>query len=86
VIYLKGSGHDSIVTRAANDTGAPFWGFQLTEAMPQIGDIVGKWREVAIQRSRVSGRTPWPRGRSRGKGERELRSTQMPGLIEARHP
>jgi hypothetical protein len=38
--------HDAVVKRQQNDTSAPFWGFQLFEAMPQIGDIVGKWREV----------------------------------------
>jgi hypothetical protein len=38
--------HDSVVKRGKNDTSAPFWGFQLFEAKPQLGDIVGKWREV----------------------------------------
>lgn len=38
--------HDAISKRSATDAGAPFWGFQLFEAKPQIGDIVGRWREV----------------------------------------
>lgn len=36
--------HDSIVQRDKNNNNAPFWGFQLHEKRPQIGDIVGKWR------------------------------------------
>ncbi len=36
--------HDSIVQRDGNNSNAPFWGFQLHEKRPQIGDIVGKWR------------------------------------------
>ncbi|MDO8777612.1 MAG: DUF2272 domain-containing protein [Burkholderiaceae bacterium] len=38
--------HDSIVKRNRGDTSVPFWGVQLHEALPQIGDIVGRWREV----------------------------------------
>lgn len=38
--------HDSIVKRSKGDTSVPFWGFRLHEALPQIGDIVGRWREV----------------------------------------
>lgn len=38
--------HDSIVKRKANDTTVPFWGFRLHEKHPEIGDIVGKWRET----------------------------------------
>lgn len=38
--------HDSIVKRQQNDTIAPYWGFRLFERKPQIGDIVGKWRET----------------------------------------
>lgn len=38
--------HDSIVKRKAADTGVPFWGFRLHERRPQIGDIVGRWRET----------------------------------------
>ena len=38
--------HDSIVKRNKDDSSVPFWGFRLDEALPQIGDIVGRWREV----------------------------------------
>lgn len=38
--------HDSIVKRKNGDTNAPFWGFRLHERRPEIGDIVGKWRET----------------------------------------
>jgi hypothetical protein len=38
--------HDSIAKRKAGDAGAPFWGFRLHERRPQIGDIVGRWRET----------------------------------------
>ena len=39
--------HDSIVKRKEGDTNSPFWGFRLHERRPEIGDIVGKWRETA---------------------------------------
>lgn len=38
--------HDSIKQRRAGNTAAPFWGFELHERRPQIGDIVGYWRET----------------------------------------
>jgi hypothetical protein len=38
--------HDSIVKRKKGDTDAPFWGFRLHEKRPEIGDLVGKWRET----------------------------------------
>jgi hypothetical protein len=38
--------HDSIIKRDAGETSAPFWGFRLHEKHPQIGDIVGRWRET----------------------------------------
>ena len=38
--------HDAIKRRFAEDTTAPFWGFRLFEAKPQIGDIVCNWRET----------------------------------------
>jgi hypothetical protein len=38
--------HDSIVQREKKNALAPFWGFELHEALPQIGDIVGRWREI----------------------------------------
>jgi hypothetical protein len=38
--------HDSIVKRKQNDHNAPYWGFRLHERQPQIGDIVGRWRET----------------------------------------
>ena len=37
--------HDSIKKQRAGDTSAPFWGFRLFQERPEIGDIVGKWRE-----------------------------------------
>jgi len=38
--------HESIVKRKAADTNAPFWGHRLHEKRPEIGDIVGRWREA----------------------------------------
>jgi len=38
--------HDSIMKRKSGSTDVPFWGFRLDEALPEIGDIVGRWREV----------------------------------------
>ncbi|MEI6709009.1 MAG: DUF2272 domain-containing protein [Methylococcales bacterium] len=38
--------HDSIVQRKAGNSSAPFWGFRLHEKLPEIGDIVGRWRET----------------------------------------
>lgn len=38
--------HASITKRNAADTSAPFWGVRLHERLPEIGDIVGKWRET----------------------------------------
>lgn len=37
--------HDSIKKQKTMDTNAPFWGFRLFQKRPEIGDIVGKWRE-----------------------------------------
>jgi hypothetical protein len=37
--------HASIKHRDAGDTNAPFWGFRLHEKRPEIGDLVGRWRE-----------------------------------------
>lgn len=37
--------HDSIKKQRAGDTNVPFWGFRLFQKRPEIGDIVGKWRE-----------------------------------------
>jgi hypothetical protein len=37
--------HDSIKKQRAGDTNAPFWGFRLFQKRPEIGDIVGQWRE-----------------------------------------
>ncbi|MNN24649.1 hypothetical protein D3C81_1380880 [compost metagenome] len=39
--------HASITKRKAADNNAPFWGFRLHEKQPEIGDIVGKWRETS---------------------------------------
>jgi Uncharacterized protein conserved in bacteria (DUF2272) len=38
--------HDSIVKQQSSDAAAPFWGFRRFEKSPQIGDIVGVWRET----------------------------------------
>jgi len=37
--------HDSIKKQKAGDASAPFWGFRLFQKQPEIGDIVGQWRE-----------------------------------------
>lgn len=37
--------HDSIKKQKVADINAPFWGFRLFQKKPEIGDIVGKWRE-----------------------------------------
>jgi hypothetical protein len=36
--------HDSIVQRGKKNNNAPFWGYQLWEKRPEIGDIACKWR------------------------------------------
>lgn len=36
--------HDSVIRRDRGDTSAPFWGFDLDEAKPQLGDIVCRSR------------------------------------------
>lgn len=36
---------DSIRKAARGDPSAPFWGVRLFSAKPQIGDIIGSWRE-----------------------------------------
>lgn len=38
--------HDSIVKKDSGDTSAPFWGYRLNEKLPQVGDIVARWRET----------------------------------------
>ena len=38
--------HDSISRRRAGDTDTPFWGHRLHELRPQLGDMVGRWRET----------------------------------------
>lgn len=38
--------HHAIARRRANDQSVPFWGFELHERAPQVGDIVGRWRET----------------------------------------
>ena len=40
--------HDSIVRRNDNDDTSPFWGFDLHEHRPQLGDIVCRWRKNKI--------------------------------------
>jgi hypothetical protein len=36
---------DSIKKAASGDKSAPFWGVKLPMAKPQVGDIIGSWRE-----------------------------------------
>ena len=38
--------HDAIEQRRAANAAAPFWGFELHERRPQVGDLVGRWRET----------------------------------------
>lgn len=38
--------HDAIKQRRAENAAAPFWGFELLERRPQVGDIIGRWRET----------------------------------------
>lgn len=37
--------HDAILKNKAQSQDAPFWGKQIFDGIPQVGDIVGKWRE-----------------------------------------
>jgi hypothetical protein len=36
--------HDAVDKRKAGDISAPFWGFNVDEHKPQLGDLVCKWR------------------------------------------
>ena len=36
--------YDAVDKRRANDTTAPFWGFNVGEHKPQLGDLVCRWR------------------------------------------
>lgn len=36
---------DAIKKGASMDTSAPFWGVRIAEDKPQVGDIIGSWRE-----------------------------------------
>ena len=38
--------HDSIIKRKDGDSSVPFWGYRLSEQMPQPGDIIARWRET----------------------------------------
>ncbi|WP_447797763.1 DUF2272 domain-containing protein [Pseudomonas moraviensis] len=38
--------HDSIIRRQSDDVSVPFWGYRLNEQIPQIGDVVARWRET----------------------------------------
>ncbi len=40
--------NDAIVRQQKKDTSAPFWGFDLLEHPPQLGDIVCRWRKRKI--------------------------------------
>ncbi|QKH38199.1 DUF2272 domain-containing protein [Achromobacter pestifer] len=37
---------DAIKKRASRDMSAPFWGVPITEEKPEVGDIIGSWRET----------------------------------------
>jgi hypothetical protein len=37
--------HDAVDKRNANDTSAPFWGFNVGDHKPQLGDLVCRWRD-----------------------------------------
>jgi hypothetical protein len=37
---------DSIRKAASGDLAAPFWGVTLDKAKPQVGDIIGSWRNT----------------------------------------
>jgi hypothetical protein len=37
---------DSIRKAASGDTAAPYWGVALDKAKPQVGDIIGSWRNT----------------------------------------
>lgn len=36
--------HDAVDKRKSNTTTAPFWGFNIKEHQPQLGDLVCRWR------------------------------------------
>ena len=36
--------HDAVDKRKLNTTSAPFWGFNVNEHKPQLGDLVCRWR------------------------------------------
>lgn len=38
--------HDAIKQRRDANLAAPFWGFELHERRPEVGDIIGRWRET----------------------------------------
>ena len=49
--FKESAGHsryiwDAIKKAASGDTSAPFWGVRLPMARPQVGDIIGNWRNV----------------------------------------
>lgn len=38
--------HDAIKQRREENLAAPFWGFELHERRPRVGENVGRWRET----------------------------------------
>ena len=40
--------YDAVNKRKSNVTTAPFWGFNINEHKPQLGDLVCRWRENLI--------------------------------------
>ncbi len=41
--------HQSIVARHKGDKAAPFWGMDLYEALPQVGDVLASWCESPLR-------------------------------------
>jgi hypothetical protein len=46
--------YDAVEKRSANDTTAPFWGFEVNEHKPQLGDLVCRSRAGVIISSMAS--------------------------------
>lgn len=40
--------YDAVDKKKANDTTAPFWGFNINDHKPQLGNLVCRWRETPI--------------------------------------
>lgn len=51
---------DSIRKAASGDLVAPFWGVTLDKAKPQVGDIIGSWRDTPFSFDRFLASTKNP--------------------------